>query len=46
MSKDTDFQIDHDKTFKLAFKNKDRFRSLLKFALSPEKFNAIDGDQI
>ena len=46
MSKDTDFQIDHDKTFKLVFKNKDRFRSLLKFALSPEKFNAIDGNQI
>ena len=33
MSKDIGFQIDHDKTFKLAFKNKDRFRSLLKFLL-------------
>ena len=46
MSKDTDFQIDHDRTFKLAFKNKDRFKDLLKFALGPKKFEAIAGDQI
>ena len=46
MPKDTDFQIDHDKIFKLAFKNKDRFRQLLKFALGSKKFNVIAGDQI
>ena len=46
MSKDRDFQIDHDKTFKLAFKNKDRFKDLLNFALSSKKSNAIAGDQI
>ncbi len=46
MSKDTGFQIDHDKIFKLAFKNKDRFRKLLKFVLGSKKFNAIAGDQI
>ena len=46
MSKNTDFQIDHDKIFKLAFKNKDRFRKLLRFALGFKKFDAITGDQI
>ena len=30
----------------MAFKNKNRFRSLLKFALGSKKFNAIAGDQI
>ena len=46
MSKDTDFQIDHDKIFKLAFKNKDRFKQLLRFALGAKKFNVIAGDRI
>ena len=46
MSKDTDFQIHHDQIFKLAFKNKDRFRKLLKFVLDSKKFSAISGDQI
>ena len=46
MSKDTDFQIHHDQIFKLAFKNKNRFRKLLKFVLDSKKFNAISGDQI
>ena len=39
MSRDTDFQIDHDKIFKLTFKNKDRFRQLLRFALDAKKFS-------
>ena len=46
MSKNTDFQINHDKIFKLAFKNKDRFKQLLKFALGSKKFSVIAGDQI
>ena len=45
MSKDT-FQIHHDKIFKLAFKNKNRFRQLLKFALDSKKFSVIAGNQI
>ena len=38
----SDSQIDFDKTAKLCLKQKARFKSFLKFALSAEKFNALD----
>ena len=39
------FQIEHDKVAKIGLKNKERFKALLKFKLSHEKFNALDFDQ-